>query len=181
VEFRESLSRRVSSFVLTDYARVSIEQSATDAAAAMRSAGTTEAVVDDGGGLVGLVTERDILYKVVAEGLDPKTTRIRAVMTAPVETIEETAKVSEAIAKMSSLGIRRLGVTKKGKFVGLISQMSLVSGRITRRVPLPELTEPAGLRCPYCGASEKDAKALSKHIDQEHLGLGLLEGNRSKW
>ncbi|HME19418.1 MAG TPA: CBS domain-containing protein [Nitrososphaerales archaeon] len=181
MEFKENLNRPVSAFILTDYARVSIEQSVADAAAAMRSAGTTEAVVADGGGLVGLVTERDILYKVVAEGLDPKTTRIGAVMSAPVETIEESAKVSEAIAKMSSLGVSRLGVTRGGKFVGLISQMSLVSGRIQRRVRLPELTEPGGLKCPYCGANEKDNKELSKHIDQDHLGLGLLEGNRSKW
>ncbi len=35
--------------------------------------------------------------------------------------------------------------------------------------------------CPYCGATMKDQKELSKHIDQVHLGLGLLEGDKSKW
>ena len=181
MEVKEALGRSVKEYTLTDYARVSIEQSVADAAKAMRAAGTTEAVVFEGSGLVGMVTERDILYKVVAAGLDPTDTRIGAVMSAPVETIEESSKVGEAIAKMTRAGVSRLGVMKGGKFVGIVTQVSLASGRIKGRVPLPELAEPGSLRCPYCGAAEKDSRELSKHIDQDHLGLGLLEGDRSKW
>jgi len=181
VELRKSLDRVVSEYTLTDYAKVSVKQSVAEAAAAMRDAGTTEAVVTDGERLAGLVTERDILYKVVAEALDPKETMIGRVMSAPVETIEETARAGEAIAKMSRAGVSRLGVMKKGRFVGLVTQMSLTSGGLRRRVSLPELSEPGGLKCPYCGALEKDGRELSKHIDQDHLGLGLLEGNLSKW
>jgi CBS domain-containing protein len=181
VEFRKSLDRRVSEYTMTDFVKVSVKQSVAEAAAGMRDAGTAEAVVADGERLVGLVTERDILYKVVARGLDPKDTLVGTVMSAPVETIEETAKAGEAIVKMSRVGVSRLGVMKNGKFVGLVTQMSLTSGRVRRRVPLPELTEPGGLKCPYCGALEKDGRELSKHIDQDHLGLGLLEGNLSKW
>jgi len=181
VEFRKGLDRRVSEYTLKDFAEVSVKQSVAEAAAAMREAGTTEAVVMEGKRLVGLVTERDILYKVVAKALDPKDTLIGTVMSAPVETIEETSKAGEAIAKMSRVGVSRLGVMKNGKFVGLVTQMSLTSGRLRRRVLLPELTEPGGLKCPYCGAFERDGKELSKHIDQDHLGLGLLEGNLSKW
>jgi len=181
VGLREGLARKVSEYTQSDFARTSIKQSVAEAAAAMRAEGAMEAVVMEGEGLVGLVTERDILYKVVAEGLDPNTTTVGTVMSAPVETIEEAAKASEAIAKMSRAGISRLGVTRRGRFVGLVTQMSLVTGRVRKRVPLPQLAEPGGLSCPYCGAHEKDAKELSRHIDRDHLGLGLLEGNLSKW
>lgn len=181
MELRESLGRPVSAYTLTDFVTVSNKQSVAEAAGAMREAGTTEAVVKDGERLMGLVTERDILYKVVADGLDPKTTSIGSVMSAPVETIEGTAKAGEAIAKMSRLGVSRLGVMRNGKFVGLVTQLSLTSGRLKRRVPLPQLTEPGGVSCPYCGALQKDNRELSKHIDRDHLGLGLLEGNVSKW
>ena len=181
MEFRESLSKHVSEYTLTDFVKVTIKDSVTEAAEAMRNAGTAEAVVMEGDGPAGLVTERDILYKVVAEGLDSNSTTVGEVMSAPVETIEESAQAAEAIAKMSKRGVSRLGVTRKGRFVGVVTQLSLASGRVRRHVPLPQLTEPGGLKCPYCGALEKGSKELSKHIDQVHLGLGLLEGNLSKW
>jgi signal-transduction protein with cAMP-binding, CBS, and nucleotidyltransferase domain len=152
-----------------------------DAAGAMREAHVTEAVVMGSAGVTGIVTERDIIYKVVAAGLDPHTVKVREIMSSPVEVIENTAHAGDAIAKMSRLGIRRLGVCKNGKFMGLVTQMNLASGKLTTTAPLPELAKPGGLVCPYCGASAKDVRDLSKHIDHAHLGLGLLEGDVSKW
>jgi uncharacterized C2H2 Zn-finger protein len=38
-----------------------------------------------------------------------------------------------------------------------------------------------GVRCPYCDSTFPDKAALSKHIDQVHIGKGLLEGDRRKW
>lgn len=178
---RESLDRSVSSYTSTDFVRVSMGDAVATAAKRMREARATEAVVVGDKGLIGIVTERDILYKVVAEGLDPQSTKVSVIMSAPVETIEHNAKVGEAIAKMSKFGIRRLAVTKGGKFVGIVTQKNLASGRPGHDVPLPELAEPAGATCPYCGAPAKDNKDLSEHIDRAHLGLGLLEGNLSKW
>lgn len=178
---RESLDGPVSSYASTDFVRVSMGDAVATAAREMREAGATEAVVMGDHGLIGIVTERDILYKVVAEGLDPRSTKVSAVMSAPVETIEDNSKVGDAIARMSKLGIRRLAVTKKGKFVGIVTQKNLASGRLGHDVPLPELAEPGGTTCPYCGAPAKDNRDLSKHIDRVHLGLGLLEGNLSKW
>ncbi len=180
MELKETLEKRVSDYVSTDFVKVSINDSAVEAAAAMRKGSSTEAVIVDGG-VAGIVTERDILFKVVAEGRDPKATKVGAIMTAPVQTVEDGMSVGDAIATMSKLGVRRLGVTSKGKFVGLVTQKTLIAGKLGQRVPLPELAEPAKLSCPYCGASAKDSKDLSKHIDQVHLGLGLLEGNRNKW
>ena len=181
VDLRETLDRPVSDYTLKDFVKVTINQSATDAAASMRDARATEAVVMDGDGLVGIVTERDILYKVVAEGKDPTRIILGTIMSAPVETIEETTRAADAIAKMSKLGVRRLGVLRKGRFVGLVTQMSLATGRLGDQVALPELVQPGSLKCPYCGVSASGSRELSRHIDQAHLGRGLLEGNVSKW
>lgn len=180
MDLRESLDRPVSAYISTDFVKVVLDDSVEEAAGAMRKSGATEAVVLEGGRITGIVTERDILYKVVAEGLEPSTTKVGAIMSAPVETVEETVKVGDAIAKMSKLGIRRLGVTRGGRLVGLVTQKNLTSGRLGASVALPELAEPSGARCPYCGASVKDSKDLSQHIDRVHIGPGLLEGNLSK-
>ena len=82
---------------------------------------------------------------------------------------------------MSKLGLRRLAVTRKGQLVGLLTQKAIVSGPLGQHVALPELAKPKAFSCPYCGASMNSREELSKHIDQVHLGLGLLEGDRSKW
>ena len=62
-------------------------------------------------------------------------------MSSPIETIESSSKVGDAIAKMSRLGIRRLAVTKDGKLVGLLSQRSIIADVSGEQVLLPELEE----------------------------------------
>ncbi len=181
MDLRKSLDQSVLDYMSTGFARVSFDDRVADAARAMQKAGATEAVVMREDGPIGIVTERDILYKVVAAGLDPSTVEVREVMSAPVATVDSEAKVVEAIAKMSKLGVRRLGVTKKGKLVGLITQKAMVSGELGQHVVLPELAIPNLLACPYCGATMGDRNELSRHIDHAHLGRGLLEGDLTKW
>jgi CBS domain-containing protein len=178
---RETLDEPVSNYITGGFVRVGASDTVTRAARAMQESGATEALVFDGKTPVGIVTERDILYKVVAAGSDPSGTMVRAVMSSPVQTVEDTAKVGEAIAKMSKLGLRRLGVTKEGVLVGIVTQKAVVSGSSGQHVVLPELVSPGRLTCPYCDATMKDKDELSKHIDQVHLGPGLLEGDRRKW
>ncbi|MGD0146489.1 MAG: CBS domain-containing protein [Nitrososphaerales archaeon] len=181
MDLRQSLDQPVSDYMSASFARVSFDDSVRDAARVMQKAGATEAVVVRGDDPIGIITERDILYKVVAAGLDPSATRVRDVISAPVATVDSAAKVADAIAKMSKLGVRRLGVTRKGKLVGLVTQKAMVSGGLEQHVALPELASPNLLACPYCGEIVGDRDELSRHIDRVHLGLGLLEGDLSKW
>ncbi len=181
MSLKESLDKPVSLYTSTGFAQAAPEDSVAAAAKTMEQKGTTEAVVVKGGEPVGIVTERDILYKIVAKGADPSQARVSSIMSAPVRTIDEAAKVADAISAMSSAGCRRLGVTRNGRLVGLVTQKEMVAGSLREGVPLPELSSPKGLSCPYCGASMKHRDELSKHIDQVHLGMGLLEGDRTKW
>ena len=123
---RESLSEPVSRYMSKDYAKVGEEDSVHLAAVAMQKLGATEAIVMNGKVPVGIITERDILYKVVVPGLAPQQAKSKDVMSSPLESIDESANVAEAISKMSKLGLRRLAVTRNGELVGLVSQKAVV-------------------------------------------------------
>jgi CBS domain-containing protein len=81
--------------------------------------GCTIVLEDDA--LVGIFTERDILARVVAEGLDPKTTSVREVMTSPVRTVTAATAVDEVMSLMFEKNIRHIPVTESDKVVSLIS------------------------------------------------------------
>lgn len=181
MDLKESLDQKVSVYMSSGFVRVGYNTSATDAAKVMQKAGSTEAVVIKDEQPEGIVTERDILYKVVAAGRDPSTVPVIEIMSSPIETIDQEAKVADAIAKMSKEDIRRLGVTRKGELVGMVTQRAVIAGGLHHSLALPELQHPSELTCPYCGETMKDKDELSRHIDRTHVGLGLLEGNLSKW
>ena len=84
-------------------------------------------LVEESGRLTGIFTERDVLRRVVGENRDPKTTPLRAVMTAGVKTVTIKTTISEALEIFSSQGCRHLPVMSAGKLSGLIS-----AGDVTR-------------------------------------------------
>ncbi|TNF55951.1 CBS domain-containing protein [bacterium] len=70
----------------------------------------------------GLITDRDIVTKVLAQGKDPNTTKIEEVMVTPVVTISEDKGIFDVTKLMSTHGIRRFPVVDaKGKLVGVIA------------------------------------------------------------
>ncbi|PIU21379.1 MAG: signal transduction protein [Candidatus Diapherotrites archaeon CG08_land_8_20_14_0_20_34_12] len=98
----------------------------TKAAQAMEEAHTGSALVEKNGKLIGVVTERDFLRKVVANGHNPLIETIDAIMTAPIISISPNADVYEASELMSSRNIRRLAVTnEKGEILGKITAHSI--------------------------------------------------------
>jgi CBS domain-containing protein len=87
-------------------------------------------VVDDREGrkLVGMITDRDIAVNVVAEGLDPKTTKVEAVMTRDLVTVGPDDDVQKAFDLMSERQVRRLPVVESdGRIVGIIAQADVAT------------------------------------------------------
>jgi CBS domain-containing protein len=74
--------------------------------------------------LVGILTERDIAYRVVAPGLDPQATRLAAVMTPSPETIDPGKPFGYALLRMQERGFRHLPVVEDGKLIGIVSSRS---------------------------------------------------------
>jgi len=75
---------------------------------------------------VGMVTERDILKRVVAKGLDPTSTRVDQVQSEPLVTVDEEATLEDAANLMAQNRIRRLPVVnKKDEIIGIVSTRTI--------------------------------------------------------
>jgi len=74
----------------------------------------------------GIVTERDLMEKIAAEGVDPSKMTVSQVMTAPLTTIDASASINDAARRMVEKQVKRLVVTDQDKIVGIVSQTDLV-------------------------------------------------------
>jgi CBS domain-containing protein len=74
--------------------------------------------------LVGIFTERDVTFRVVARGLDAQTTRLAEVMTPGPDTVDPDKSFGYALLRMHEKGYRHLPVIKDGKVVGIVSERS---------------------------------------------------------
>lgn len=84
-------------------------------------------VLDEGKGLKGILTDRDIALGVVGDSLDLKTARVSDVMTSNPVSISSDSDIETALSTMSRENVRRLPVTQDGQIVGLISTADLAS------------------------------------------------------
>lgn len=91
-------------------------------------------VQNKAGKSIGIITERDLVIRVVAKNLKPDTVKAKEIMTTPLVTIEPEATISDAARRMTRLDIRRLGVVYKGNLVGIISSKDVLG-------VMPELLE----------------------------------------
>jgi len=92
-----------------------------EAARLMKSHNVGAILVVEGDQLVGVFTERDALFRVVAEGRDANTTQIGAVMTRNPRTIEADSLFTLALHMMYEGGFRNVPVVENGRPVGLVS------------------------------------------------------------
>ncbi len=111
----------------------SIEPTESVAAAArlMNESKIGGLVVTDEGKMVGILTERDILTRVVAQGRDPVATTVREVMTSPVATGRPDTSLDECIGVMTSKRIRHLPVVDARGVCGIITSGDLLAFQVT--------------------------------------------------
>lgn len=83
---------------------------------------------------VGIITERDLVIRVLSKNLKPDAVKAKEIMTSPLVTIEPDVTINEAAKKMNKLNIRRLGVIYKGNLVGVVSSKDILG-------VMPELIE----------------------------------------
>ncbi len=122
-------------------------------------------VTNKAGKPIGIITERDLVIRVLTKNLKPDTVIAKEIMTSPLVTIEPEATISDAARRMSRLDIRRLGVLYKGNLVGLISSKDILG-------VMPELIEiiQERTRIESAGSSEETEEAeeapLSGYCDR---------------
>ncbi len=83
-------------------------------------------VLNEHGLPVGIVTERDIVTRVVAEGVSPSTLLAGKIMTSPLKMVEPEMPLMDAMRMMDKENIRRLGVIYKGDLVGVITDRNVI-------------------------------------------------------
>jgi signal-transduction protein with cAMP-binding, CBS, and nucleotidyltransferase domain len=153
-----------------------------DAARIMRNESTLSIIVTRDNSPVGIVTEKDILYRVVANNIGPFKATLKDVMSSPLITIDGSSLVKDAIIMMRNNNIRRMPITKDNKIVGMLTLISLIGNSAKNAIELPEVYVPSKQTgCPYCGSKFENKQELSSHIDRLHLGSGLLEGDLRQW
>ena len=86
----------------------------------------------------GVITERDIIRRVIAKGLT-LSVKAQDIMTSPIITISPDASLGEAMAKMVEKNIRRLFVVEKGKLIGRITQTELFENNLNVMMTLSSI------------------------------------------
>lgn len=76
---------------------------------------------------IGIITERDLVVRILAKNTQPSKITAKEVMSSPLITIDPDVTLSEAARRMSRLNIRRLGVLYKGNIVGLVSSKDILA------------------------------------------------------
>lgn len=152
----------------------------TDCVKAMVEKKIDSVLVSENDDIVGIITDKDILSEVVAKGKNPNQVKVIEIAHKPIIKIDREAKVKDAIELMNKHDVRRLIVKNELRDIGIISRKQIAGNLSQYAVELPELETPNKYSCPYCSSVFENKSSLSKHIDDIHIGKGLLEGNISK-
>lgn len=103
------------------FVTVQSEMPVSEVAALMKARGIGAISVLDGPALVGIFTERDALFRVAAEGLDPKSTAVATVMTRNPTTISADKPFTDALEVMHEGQFRHVPVLDNGELIGMVS------------------------------------------------------------
>jgi CBS domain-containing protein len=92
-----------------------------DAAREMKSDDIGAVLVEDNGSVAGILTDRDIVVRAIAEGRDPSSTKVSEVATTDVKTLTPDSTVEDAIKIVREQHVRRIPVVEGGKPAGIVS------------------------------------------------------------
>ena len=206
--YSNSLSQKAGDLVERDFATLYEDANVVDATRLMNSKNTSSIIVRlrNSEEPIGIVTDKDILYRVVAEGKDPSKVTLKEIMSSPLHTVGKDVVVKDAVSIMRNKGIRRLVITNKNKsaesdlssptkdngkisVIGVLTLMSIVGESSDQSISLADIdisdstiaSKNIAIVCPYCGSRFDNKTDLSKHIDRIHIGSGLLEGDTRRW
>jgi CBS domain-containing protein len=99
--------------------------SVVEAARLMREEHIGSLPITDDEQLVGMITDRDITTRVVAEAADPKTTSVGDVCSRDPISVEPDRHLEEALALMARHQVRRLPVVENGRLIGIVAQADI--------------------------------------------------------
>jgi len=124
---------------------------------------------------IGVLTERDILHRVMAENRGPYKVTLGQIMSSPLITINENATVKDAIDLMQSKQIRRLPVIRDdGSVLGLATLKTTIGNMPSHNIDLAELESSRSIAekesvCPYCRSAIREGDNIADHMKGIHM------------
>jgi CBS domain-containing protein len=115
------MAQTVRDLMTSDPASVAPDATISEAARLMRDRDTGAILVCEGSRVRGIVTDRDIAVRAVAEGSDPGSTPVSQIASTDVAAVSPDSDVDDAIRMMREQAIRRLPVVQDGRPVGILS------------------------------------------------------------
>ena len=112
---------QVRDVMTADPLKVDVEKTIAGVAQLMRDENIGDVVVSDGDRVLGVITDRDIVVRAIAEGLDPVRETVDSVYSGDVRTIAADAPIDEAVRMMRENAVRRLPVVEGDQLVGIVS------------------------------------------------------------
>lgn len=97
-------------------------------------------VRDDEGRLLGVITRKTLVEKVVATGRDPSTTLLREIAEPPLFTLDASTELDEAFHTLEEQDLERVPVLEDGRLVGILSR-TIVQRRLAEDEPPPTLEQ----------------------------------------
>ena len=113
---------KIRSIMNEDFETIEPNASIEDAALLMKASGVGALPVKNNGEVLGMITDRDITIKAIANGMDPRETPVLRIMTRELVCTNEDSTIEDAVKSMKIHNIRRLLVLDdKQKLVGMVS------------------------------------------------------------
>ena len=152
------------------------ETSVVEATKIMSARDISSILIKTGDDYIGIFTDRDVMRKVVASGLDPNVMMAGEIMSSPLITISEDAGIEEAAEKMRDSKIRRLVVKNESTVVGIISETDIARVEPELHLLIREHTR---LKLPPSGDTE-DRKSFAGFCE-ECNNYSSLENINGRW
>jgi CBS domain-containing protein len=120
------MAKSVQDLMTRNPCSIDADKSVVYAAKMLRDEDVGLAPIVEGDRLVGTVTDRDIAIRVVAEGKDPESTKVKDIASINLVTVNPQQDLDEALKLMAKHQVRRLPVTEEGgRLVGLVAQADI--------------------------------------------------------
>ncbi|MBA3044655.1 MAG: CBS domain-containing protein [Candidatus Thermoplasmatota archaeon] len=116
----------VSEIMSTDIPQMEPFETVEDSAARMVEHGTGCVIITEDGNPIGIVTERDIVRKVVSARKAPSKVQLRDIMSSPIVWVPRTTDILDAAKQMAKLHLRKLVVMHDGRFMGVVSAQDIL-------------------------------------------------------
>jgi CBS domain-containing protein len=131
------MAARARDAMVSEPTTLDVSATAQEAGVRLAQPDVRAVLVCEDGRLAGVVTRKTLVREVVAPGLDPRTTELRAIAEPPIFTLEADTPLDEAFHELEERDLERVPVVEDGRLVGVLSR-AVVQRRLAEDEPPPE-------------------------------------------